>query len=104
LTRSISFATWASRPINIELPQIIVIGDQSSGKSSVLEAISRIKFPAKSGLGTRITTKLVLRNSASPKVDVSIIYQNPTVLGTMEEPLDGFTKATMGPKDILKII
>jgi GTP1/Obg family GTP-binding protein len=30
----------------VELPQLIVCGDQSSGKSSVLEAISRVRFPA----------------------------------------------------------
>ncbi len=29
----------------VDLPQIIVCGDQSSGKSSVLEAISRLSFP-----------------------------------------------------------
>jgi hypothetical protein len=31
----------------VELPQLIVCGNQSSGKSSVLEAISRVRFPAK---------------------------------------------------------
>ncbi|GKT96974.1 dynamin family protein [Colletotrichum tofieldiae] len=29
----------------VNLPQIIVVGDQSSGKSSVLEAISHVHFP-----------------------------------------------------------
>ena len=29
------------------LPQLIVYGDQSSGKSSVLEAISKVPFPHK---------------------------------------------------------
>lgn len=45
----------------VELPQIIVVGDQSSGKSSVLESISMAKFPSKSDLCTRFATELVLR-------------------------------------------
>jgi len=40
----------------IELPQLVVCGKQSSGKSSVLEAISRIPFPRKSGICTRFAT------------------------------------------------
>ncbi len=42
------------RKIGIEkefsIPQIAVMGDQSSGKSSVLEAISSIPFPRGSGM------------------------------------------------------
>lgn len=56
----------------ISLPQIIVCGDQSSGKSSVLEAISGISFPVKSSLCTRFPTELVLRKSAQVGVRVSI--------------------------------
>ncbi|KAF4763328.1 hypothetical protein HAV15_000792 [Penicillium sp. str.  len=41
----------------VELPQIIVCGNQSSGKSSVLEAISRVRFPPKSNICTRFATK-----------------------------------------------
>ena len=37
----------------IQLPQIVVIGDQSSGKSSVLESLTGIKFPVNSGICTR---------------------------------------------------
>ncbi|KAH8903562.1 hypothetical protein BR93DRAFT_190369 [Coniochaeta sp. PMI_546] len=47
----------------VNLPQIIVVGDQSSGKSSVLEAISRIRFPIKGGICTRFATELVVRTS-----------------------------------------
>lgn len=40
----------------VELPQLIVCGDQSSGKSSVLEAITEIPFPRKENLCTRFAT------------------------------------------------
>ena len=38
---------------NLQLPQIVVIGDQRSGKSSVLESLTGIKFPVNSGICTR---------------------------------------------------
>jgi len=43
------------------LPQLIVCGDQSSGKSSVLAAISGIPFPKKDNLCTRFATEVILR-------------------------------------------
>lgn len=58
---------------HVDLPQIIVCGDQSSGKSSVLEAISGIAFPTKDALCTRFATELVLRRSFDEGLKVSII-------------------------------
>src|SRR5690242_6954824 len=57
----------------VSLPQIIVCGDQSAGKSSVLEAISGVSFPVKSTLRTRFPTELVLRNSSKEGVSASIV-------------------------------
>ncbi|KAK8029433.1 hypothetical protein PG993_010724 [Apiospora rasikravindrae] len=56
----------------VDLPQIIVVGDQSSGKSSVLEAISRVRFPVHDKLCTRFPTELVLRTDERTRVDVQI--------------------------------
>lgn len=38
--------------VEIGIPQIVVCGDQSSGKSSLLEAIAQVPFPAGSGAVT----------------------------------------------------
>ena len=56
----------------VDLPEIIVCGDQSAGKSSVLEAISGMRFPTNDGLCTRFATELVLRRSREVRTKVSI--------------------------------
>jgi len=58
----------------VDLPQIIVVGDQSSGKSSVLEAISRVRFPVDGDLCTRFATELVLRRADVTEVKVTIQF------------------------------
>lgn len=60
----------------VNLPQIIVVGDQSSGKSSVLEAISRIRFPVKGGVCTRFATELVIQPSPQKETFVTIRPSN----------------------------
>lgn len=47
----------------INLPQLVVVGDQSSGKSSVLEGLTRLAFPRDSGLCTRFATQIIFRRS-----------------------------------------
>ncbi|GKT63428.1 dynamin family protein [Colletotrichum tofieldiae] len=50
----------------IDLPQLVVCGDQSAGKSSVLEGITGIPFPRQEGLCTRFPTEIILRHSNEP--------------------------------------
>lgn len=57
----------------IDLPEIIVCGDQSAGKSSVLEAISRWPFPTRDGVCTRFATELALRRGDEESAKASII-------------------------------
>lgn len=64
---------------DIDLPQLIVVGDQSSGKSSVLEAISLVRFPVRGGLCTRFATELILRKAPQPKFKVSIIAADSSI-------------------------
>ncbi|KAJ5706514.1 hypothetical protein N7536_002203 [Penicillium majusculum] len=61
---------------HINLPQLVVVGDQSSGKSSVLEGLTKLKFPRNSGLCTRFATQIIFTrapNLATRKVNGSII-------------------------------
>ncbi|EEP79836.1 predicted protein [Uncinocarpus reesii 1704] len=57
----------------IDLPQLVVVGDQSSGKSSVLEGLTELPFPRDSGLCTRFATQITFRRSPDTKVTASII-------------------------------
>lgn len=50
------------------LPQIVVCGDTSSGKSSVLGALSGIKFPVSGTICTRFATEIALRYSAAETI------------------------------------
>lgn len=57
----------------VNLPQIVVVGDQSSGKSSVLEGLIKKPLPRDSGLCTRFATQIVFRRATEERVRVSIV-------------------------------
>ena len=47
---------------DVNLPSVVVIGDQSTGKSSVLEAISAVQLPRGSEIVTRCALELRMKN------------------------------------------
>ncbi|KAM0802080.1 dynamin family protein-like protein [Usnea florida] len=55
------------------LPQLVVCGDQSAGKSSVLEALTEIPFPRNDNLCTRFATEIVLRRANTNSLTIKII-------------------------------
>ncbi|KUJ09882.1 uncharacterized protein LY89DRAFT_700964 [Mollisia scopiformis] len=57
----------------IDLPQIVVVGDQSSGKSSGLEGLTDLPFPRDSTLCTRFATQIIFRRSSTSKISAWII-------------------------------
>lgn len=67
-----------------EIPQIAVIGDQSSGKSSLLNSLTGIPFPRGTGLVTRCPTVIamenVANNSAEWHAEISVIKDSGGVL------------------------
>ncbi|TLD04383.1 uncharacterized protein PgNI_12228, partial [Pyricularia grisea] len=57
----------------VSLPLLVVCGDQSAGKSSVLESVTNIPFPRKSGLCTRFPTEIIIRhNSTATRIMATI--------------------------------
>ncbi|KAI2402087.1 hypothetical protein LOZ67_000843 [Ophidiomyces ophidiicola] len=50
----------------LPLPKIVVVGDQSTGKSSLIEGISEIKVPRSSGCCTRCPLEINLSESDNP--------------------------------------
>ncbi|KAK7172214.1 hypothetical protein R3I93_004504 [Phoxinus phoxinus] len=60
----------------IDLPSIAVVGDQSSGKSSVLEALSGVPLPRGSGIVTRCPLELKLRKLKKGPWTGTITYRD----------------------------
>lgn len=58
---------------DVKLPQIVVVGDQSAGKSSVLEALTGTPFPRDAGACTRFATEIRMRRAKDEVLSVSII-------------------------------
>lgn len=57
---------------NVPLHQLVVVGDQSSGKSSVLESLTGYYFPRSVGLCTRHATEIVCRRELEASIVVTI--------------------------------
>ncbi|KAG9506320.1 hypothetical protein J7337_003303 [Fusarium musae] len=60
------------------VPKLVVTGDQSSGKSSVLEAICRVPFPVDQDLCTRFPIELIQRKTDKGSIIVNISAVEPT--------------------------
>lgn len=56
-----------------DLFKLVVVGDQSSGKSSVLESLTGFSFPRAAGLCTRYATQITCCRDPVKSVNVSII-------------------------------
>ena len=54
----------------VHLPAIIVGNDTSSGKSTLLTAISGLDFPSKAGLTTKCLTEVILLAMAAERDDI----------------------------------
>lgn len=57
----------------LALPQLVVCGDQSAGKSSVLEALTQIPFPQNDELCTRFATEIIMRRATIDSLTIKVI-------------------------------
>ncbi|KAL4861102.1 P-loop containing nucleoside triphosphate hydrolase protein [Aspergillus spectabilis] len=76
----------------ISLPQIVVCGDQSSGKSSVLTGITGFAFPRKEGTSTRFATKILIRHSNDTVKKTACILPRLKRKDGSEGPLKAYMK------------
>ncbi|KAL2238231.1 UNVERIFIED_CONTAM: Dynamin-related protein 4C [Sesamum indicum] len=79
----------------IQLPTIVVVGDQSSGKSSVLESLAGISLPRGQGICTRAPLIMRLQNHHNSQPEIFLEYAG-TIVHTDEEHIaDAITAATV---------
>jgi GTPase SAR1 family protein len=57
----------------LSLPQLVVCGDQSAGKSSMLEALTGVLFPRNDNLYTRFATEIIMRRAPLKALTIKLI-------------------------------
>jgi len=91
-SRGLLFAIDKMREIlheeKVTLPEIVVVGDQSVGKSSVLEAISGIQLPRAQYICTRCPLELRMKTAQ----DKEYATVRGSVKCTIEKRIDDLTK------------
>lgn len=75
----------------LPLPQLVAVGDRSSGKSSLLESLMGIPFPRGQELCTRYTTQITHRRDDHPRINISII-PGPNASSADKERLESYRK------------
>jgi GTPase SAR1 family protein len=69
----------------------VVVGDQSSGKSSVLESLTGFPFPRAAGLCTRYATQITCKRDKDTGVSISI-RPRPGANAELTEKLGEFSR------------
>ncbi|XP_023643541.1 dynamin-related protein 4C [Capsella rubella] len=78
----------------IHLPTIVVVGDQSSGKSSVLESLAGISLPRGQGICTRVPLVMRLQRSSSTEPEIWLEYRDKVVPTDEEHIAEAIRAAT----------
>ncbi|RYP90999.1 hypothetical protein DL770_002915 [Monosporascus sp. CRB-9-2] len=59
----------------VELPELVLVGDQSAGKSSLMSGIAEISLPASGGVCTRCPIHIRLSRSSEPRWSCTVWLQ-----------------------------
>ncbi|QCD84517.1 interferon-induced GTP-binding protein Mx1 [Vigna unguiculata] len=78
----------------IQLPSIVVVGDQSSGKSSVLESLAGISLPRGQGICTRVPLIMRLQNHPLPTPELQLEYHGKIIMTDEENVSQAINGAT----------
>lgn len=87
----------------LSLPQLVVCGDQSAGKSSVLEALTEIPFPRKDNLCTRFATEIILRRGNSNSLTIKVIPDQERT-SKEQEKIRAFSESITDFEDLPKLM
>lgn len=87
----------------LSLPQLVVCGDQSAGKSSVLEALTEIPFPRNDNLCTRFATEIILRHGQISSITVKVIPDS-TRPNKEQEAIKAFKESITDFEELPRII
>ncbi|KAL8264306.1 hypothetical protein R6Q59_022436 [Mikania micrantha] len=80
----------------IPLPTIVFVGDQSSGKSSVLESLAGISLPRAQEICTRVPLIMRLQHHPDPVPEFRLEFQKKTVKISEESQIsEAIDKATV---------
>ncbi|EXJ56624.1 hypothetical protein A1O7_06968 [Cladophialophora yegresii CBS 114405] len=88
---------------DIELPEVVVCGDQSAGKSSFLHSLTGIEFPVSDDVCTRFATVLHLRDTPTAQFR-AFLRPAPGTQAQEVERLAKFTPVVSGKEEIKGVI
>ncbi|KAK1595545.1 vacuolar sorting protein VPS1 [Colletotrichum navitas] len=90
----------------LAIPQLVIVGGQSSGKSSLLQSLTDIPFPVDTGICTRFATRIVSRRTAAGSenaVKITIVDPEVTNVDVFDYPSNDSYKDYLYTSDRLGI-